>query len=100
MKGVFLGEDHNVGMSLVSANQTQTTSTYEYCLYLRNQILRESSYLFALLDKKTIGLKKRKEFAFSVFPAIPRLALDAPMSRSQLPSVHNLSRAEDFKAED
>ena len=70
----FLGENNNVEMTRASTKQTQTTSTYEYCLYLRKQILRESSHLCVLLDKKTVGSgkRKRKYFFFSVFRVIPR----------------------------
>jgi hypothetical protein len=65
MKGIFLGEKHNAEMTLASAKQTQTTSTYDYCLYLRNQILRESSHLFALWIKKQLAREKERESIFS-----------------------------------
>ncbi len=70
MKGVFLGENHildNVGMSLASAEQIANTSTYRYCLYLRNKYYGRAPICLHCLDKKTVGKKWVIFFSF-LFP--------------------------------
>jgi hypothetical protein len=52
-----------------------------------NKYYGEIPWLADEIKKKRLGKRKRKYFFFSVFRAIACLALDAPMSRSQLPSV-------------
>jgi len=62
IEGEFLDESHinldDVGMSLASAQQTQATSTYTYCLYLTTNTMRILSSL-AVLDHKSVGKKKK-----------------------------------------
>jgi hypothetical protein len=86
MKGVFLGEKHildNVGMSLASAQQTQTRVRSRTDVFGRQ----------ALGLGKTVGSgEKKKKFPFLVFRAIPVKSIGAPTSRFQLPSVKDVFR--------
>jgi len=71
IEGVFLAESHinldDVGMSLVSAQQTQATSTYTYCLYLTTNTMRILSSL-AVWIKSRLEKRKKKVVFFSCFP--------------------------------
>ncbi len=71
IEGIFLVESHinldDGDMSLASAQQTQTTSTYRYCLYLRTNTMRILSSL-AIRITSRLERRNRKRFFFSCFP--------------------------------
>jgi hypothetical protein len=88
MNGVFLGENHildNLGMSLASAQQTQTRVRSRTDAFGRQAVGLEGT-----VDSKMPEKRKRKKI--SLFSARPVKSIGAPMSRFLLSSVKCVCR--------